>query len=67
MTAGSKAPENLVQMDFSAARLRIQPVLPVGNEKFQFFSTDLRSASSTPFTKRGDSCVPYFSASMMAS
>lgn len=67
MAARGQASEYLVQMDLGAARLRVESVLPVSDEKFQLFSTDLRNASNTPLTKRGDSLVPYFSARTMAS
>src|SRR5690606_7848961 len=69
--------EDLVQMDLRTTRARVQPVLPVHDEYLQARSPSRGRrpcgrccrirASSTPFTKRGLSAVPYFSARTMAS
>jgi hypothetical protein len=67
------AAEDLVQVFLRAARLGIQPVLPVEDEDVQAAppvsspSMARMRASNTPFTNRGLSAVPYFSASLTPS
>ena len=78
MAACGQPPEDLVQVDLGTTRLRVQSVLPVQDQELQGRPsppaaplpdgrTRRMSASRTPFTKRGLSSVPYFSARMMAS
>src|SRR6185436_7171715 len=61
--------EDLVEVDLGAAGVRVGQVLPVDDEQLHrgpaaaSGATRRITASSTPFTKRGLSAVPYFSAS----
>src|SRR5690606_31243489 len=70
--ARGQTPEHLVEVRFGAAGLRVVAVLPVDHEQPQAAPQRSRSscrisASRTPFTKRGLSAVPYFSARVSAS
>src|SRR5690606_12085876 len=70
-----KSAEHVVQVDFRATCLRVQPILPVDDEQSQCRTPPpapvrcccRRSASSTPLTKRTLSSLPYFSARISAS
>ena len=59
MAALREPAEDFVQVRFGSTRLRIQAVLPVGDQNVQPASPVRRmSASSTPLTKRALSAEP---------
>ena len=77
VAAAGEAAEDFVQVDLGSAGQRVRAILPIQDEQLQRASPGpavpaalpvrRMSASSTPFTKRGLSAVPYFSASRIAS
>jgi hypothetical protein len=58
VSARGEATEDLVQVEFRAASLRILPVLPVDDEELQRRPIRRASASSTPLTKRALVALP---------